>query len=147
MQTGAEIALTVILICLIVYAVIVDFELWALAGAVIVSGLVYWGLQDQLKAFVEHGSSHWTAVGLLVVFVSSFECTKHEACLYHMLAVMVVVCVFSMFLKTTLFAIVSVFVFVYLALSLLTKHIMRAGADPLAMQTVVHASKLVAKNG
>ncbi len=125
MQTTVEAILIFVVIVLVFYAVIVDFNLWCLIGASIIACLVYAGLRKQLKAFAEHDNSHWTAVGLLIVFVSSFEFTKNDNGIYHALAAMVLVCVISFFVKTVIFGLVSVFLFSYLACSLLAKHFER----------------------
>ncbi len=118
-----EVVLAIVVIALISYAVYVDFDWFAFLGAIVITSLAFFGMQKALKTFAEHDSAHFTVVGLLIVFVASFECTKHATALYHALAVMVIVCVISLFLKTLAFATASIFIFAYLACLLLVQHV------------------------
>jgi len=121
----AEMFLTTFVTILVVYAVVLHFNWCSCLVSLAITCLVYAGFRDKLAGLVDKAPMHWTMIGLFVIFISSFEHTKHDNGLYLFLAIAVVLSVLSFFVKNTFFIMLSLFFFLYMALDLLTRHLAR----------------------
>ncbi len=110
---------------LVVYAIFVSFELIALVISLGVTLLLYIGFKHTLDMFHHREAILWSAFGVIVIVVASFEQTKSDNGFYLLLVVLVFASILYLVIRTTNFLVILIFTFLYLTSTLLVKHIRR----------------------
>ena len=115
--------LTLFITVLIIYAVYCEFDAAAVILSLALIVLIYFGFSKYLHTFVHKDALIWTVIGVFVVFVVSFETTKASKGFYMLLIALFFACLLFMFVKHTIFLLLLIFLFLYIASVLLVYNI------------------------
>jgi chromate transport protein ChrA len=122
-RNTVETILLIFISLLVIYAIFISFDLIALVISLGTTLLLYIGFKHALDMFHSREGILWSAFGVVVIVVSSFEQTKCDNGFYLLLVVLVFASIVYLVIKTTKFLVILIFTFLYLASNLLVKHI------------------------